>query len=248
MTEPPAPPEPRVWLIGAGPGDPELMTLKAVRLLRAADVVLYDDLASAALAHARPSAELVAVGKRAGRPSPRQEHVSRLIVEHARAGRRVARLKSGDPGVFGRLDEEIAAIRAAGIAFEIVPGVSSANAAAAAARLSLTKRGVARRLQFVTGHDADGALPDSLDLAALADPDATTCVFMGKATFPALVARLVAHGLDPATPAILAENVGAGAEAVRRDTAAGLAAFLAESPTLGPCVIVYGRAIGSGEP
>jgi uroporphyrin-III C-methyltransferase len=247
MTDDPAP-EPRVWLIGAGPGDPELMTLKAVRLLRAAEVVLYDDLASgAALAHARPSAELVAVGKRAGRASPRQEHVSRLIVEHARAGRRVARLKSGDPGVFGRLDEEVAALRAAGVAFAIVPGVSSASAAAAAAGVSLTKRGVARRLQFVTGHDADGALPATLDLAALADADATTCVFMGKATFPALVERLVACGLDPATPALLAENVGTGDQRLRRDTAAGLAAFLADGPALGPCVIVYGRALGGAE-
>lgn len=234
---------PTVAFVGAGPGDPELLTRRAHDRLRRAAVVLYDDLgASAILSLASPAAELVAVGKRAGRASPRQDHVSRLLVEHARTGRRVVRLKSGDPGLFGRLDEEIAALRAAGIGFEIVPGVSSVAAAAAAAEASLTKRLVARRVQFVTGHDADGALPRDLDLRALADPGAATCVLMGKATFPALAAALLAHGLPADTPALLAENVGLPDARTRIGTVAALAAFLAGRPALGPCVILYGAA------
>jgi uroporphyrin-III C-methyltransferase len=237
---------PPVALIGAGPGDPDLLTLRAVQRLREADVVLYDDLASGAiLSHARAGAELVAVGKRAGRASPKQSHVSRLIVTYARMGRRVVRLKSGDPGVFGRLDEETEALRAAGVAFEVIPGVSSASAAAAAAGLSLTRRGVARRVQFVTGHDEAGALPASLDLGALADPDATTCVFMGKATFPALAERLIARGLSPDTPALLAENVGLPQARTLRDSVAGLADRLAARPELGPCIILYGAALAA---
>ncbi len=239
---------PPVAFVGAGPGDPELLTRRAHDRLRRAEVVLYDDLGAAAiLSLAAPTADLVAVGKRAGRASPKQHHVSRLLVEHARTGRRVVRLKSGDPGLFGRLDEEIAALREAGVAFEIVPGVSSVAAAAAAAEASLSKRLVARRVQFVTGHDADGALPRDLDLGALADPGATTCVLMGKATFPALAAALITRGLPAETPALLAENVGLPEARTRVGTVAALAAFLAGGPALGPCVILYGAALAAAK-
>src|SRR4051812_21604417 len=146
-----------VSFVSAGPGDPELLTLKAVARLQAADAILFDDLsAGPILAHARPSADLVAVGKRAGRASPKQHHVSRLLVDYATAGRRVVRLKSGDAGIFGRLEEEVLAVRTAAIRYEIVPGVPSACAAAAAAGIPLTRRLRARRLQFVTGHDVTG--------------------------------------------------------------------------------------------
>ena len=176
-----------VSFVSAGPGDPELLTVKAVGRIVAADAVLFDDLSSGPiLAHARPGADLVGVGKRAGRVSPKQDQVSRLLVEYALTGAKVVRLKSGDAGLFGRLEEEIEACRAAGIGFEIIPGVSSASAAAAAAGIPLTRRLTARRVQFITGHDATGALPDDLNLAALADPAATTVIFMGKRTFAGL--------------------------------------------------------------
>lgn len=235
---------PRVSFVGAGPGDPELLTQRAADRLRRAEVVLYDDLGSEAALPLARGAELISVGKRAGRPSPRQEHVTRLLVAHAAAGRRVVRLKSGDPVLFGRLDEETAALRAAGVAFEVVPGVSAASAAAAAAGASLTRRLAARRVQFVTGHDVDGRLPADLDLAALADPGATTCVFMGKATFPQLAAALIARGLPADTPALLAESVGTPAAATTRTTVAALAAALAAAKPAGPCVILYGAALG----
>src|SRR6056297_3355619 len=197
-----------VSFVSSGPGDPELLTLKAVDRLGRADAVLFDDLsAGPMLAHARAGADLIGVGKRAGRPSPKQDHVSRLLVDYARIDQRVVRLKSGDCGIFGRLEEEITALAAEGIPYEIVPGVTSASAAAAAAGIPLTRRLTARRVQFVTGHDATGALPEGLDLKALADPGATTVVYMGKRTFAALVQRLVAAGLPAGTPALYAESV-----------------------------------------
>ena len=150
-----------VSFVSSGPGDPELLTLKAVARLQAADAVLFDDLSSGPiLTHARPGADLVAVGKRAGRPSPKQDHVSRLLVDYARTGAKVVRLKSGDSGIFGRLEEEILALQAAGIGYEIIPGVPAACAAAAAAGIPLTRRSTARRLQFVTGADVTGHLPE----------------------------------------------------------------------------------------
>lgn len=230
-----------VSFVGSGPGDPELLTLKAVARLQAADVVLFDDLSSGPLlGHIRPGAELVAVGKRAGRASPSQAHVSQLLVDHAATGARVVRLKSGDPAIFGRLEEEIVALRAAGIAFEIVPGVTSASAAAAAAAIPLTRRLSARRVQFVTGHDVTGGLPGALNMAALADAEATTVIFMPKRTFAALVARLVEHGLPPTTPALLAENVGHPDQRLLRSTIAALADSLATDIGTAPALILYG--------
>lgn len=230
-----------VSFVGAGPGDPELLTLKALARLEVAEVVLFDDLASGPILHrAHPDATLVDVGKRAGRPSPSQAEVNNLLVAHAATGARVVRLKSGDPGIFGRLEEEIAALRQAGIAFEIVPGISSASAAAAAAAIPLTRRGLARRVQFVTGHDATGILPDELNLTALADAGATTVVFMPKRTFPALAVRLIAAGLSPLTPALLAENVGRADQRLTRGTVAALAAAIADGGGTTPALILYG--------
>jgi len=229
-----------VSFVGSGPGDPELLTLKAVARIGAADAVLFDDLSSGAmLGYARPGADIVAVGKRAGRPSPSQAHVSQLLVDYASTGARVVRLKSGDPGLFGRLEEEIAALRAAGIAFEIVPGVSSASAAAAAAGIPLTRRASARRVQFITGHDVTGDLPDH-NLAALADADATTVVFMPKRTFPALVRALLAAGLAADTPALIAENVGHPDQSIVRATIASISEMLERHVSGAPALILYG--------
>ncbi|MFT6569038.1 MAG: uroporphyrin-III C-methyltransferase [Sphingomonas echinoides] len=192
------------------------------------------------LDHVRAGATLVDVGKRAGRPSPSQSDVNRLLVAHAATGGRVVRLKSGDAGIFGRLEEEIEALRLAGIPFEIIPGVSSASAAAAAAAIPLTRRMRARRVQFITGHDATGALPQDLNLAALADAEATTVVFMPKRTFPALAARLITAGLPPQTPALLAENVGHADQRMTRGSVATLADTLAKGAGSAPALILYG--------
>ena len=230
-----------VSFVGSGPGDPELLTLKAVDRLRSADIVLFDDLsAGPVLRHVRPDADLVAVGKRAGRPSPSQRHVSALLVAHAATGARVVRLKSGDPAIFGRLEEEIVALRAAGIGFEIVPGISAASAAAAAAAIPLTRRLSARRVQFVTGHDVTGTLPQARNMAALADREATTVVFMPKRTFPALADDLVAHGLPGDTPALFAENVGHPDQRLTRTTIAALADRLRDAVSEAPALILYG--------
>lgn len=230
-----------VSFVSAGPGDPELLTLKAVARLKAADAVLFDDLASGPiLAHARAGADLVAVGKRAGRASPKQHHVSRLLVDYARTGLKVVRLKAGDAGLFGRLDEELLALRSAGIDYEIIPGVPSACAAAAAAGIPLTRRLVARRVQFITGHDVTGALPEDLNLAALADSTATTVVFMGKRTFTELARRLIAAGLPATTPALLAEAVSQPGQRLTRSTVADLAVTLAIDTGSAPAIIIYG--------
>ena len=230
-----------VSFVSSGPGDPELLTLKAVDRLGRADAVLFDDLSSGPiLAHARDGADLIGVGKRAGRPSPKQDHVSKLLVEYAQTGQRVVRLKSGDSGIFGRLEEEVVALRAARISFEIIPGVTSASAAAAAAGIPLTRRLTARRVQFVTGHDVTGELPEGLDLSALADAGATTVVYMGKRTFAGLVARLVAAGLPPDTPALLAEAVSTEDQRLTRTTITDLAEHLAGSDSAAPGLILYG--------
>ena len=230
-----------VSFVSSGPGDPELLTLKAVARLQAADAVLFDDLSSGPiLAHARAGADLVGVGKRAGRASPKQDHVSRLLVDYAKTGAKVVRLKSGDCGLFGRLEEEITALGAAGIGYEIIPGVTSAMAAAAAAGIPLTRRLTARRVQFVTGHDVTGALPEDLNLAALADPAATTVIFMGKRTFAQLAGLLTGAGLSPDTPAILAESVSTPAQKILRGTMGGMADMIAAEGGDGPALILLG--------
>jgi uroporphyrin-III C-methyltransferase len=230
-----------VSFVSSGPGDPELLTLKAVARLQSADAVLFDDLsAGPILTHARKGADLIGVGKRAGRPSPKQDHVSQLLVEYAQTGAKVVRLKSGDSGMFGRLEEEIDALRAAGIAYEIIPGVTSASAAAAAAGIPLTRRLAARRVQFVTGADVTGDLPQGLNWAALADPNATTVVFMGKRSFPAMAAQLIQYGLPPDTPALLAEAVGHPEQVLTRSTIGELAEILAQDRSDLAGLILYG--------
>jgi uroporphyrin-III C-methyltransferase len=237
-----------VSFVSSGPGDPELLTLKALARLQAADAVLFDDLSSGPiLAHVRAGADLVSVGKRAGRVSPRQQHVSRLLVDYATTHAKVVRLKSGDAGIFGRLEEEIEALTAACIGYEIIPGVTSACAAAAAAGMPLTRRLLSRRVQFVTGHDVTGALPEELNFAALADPSATTAVFMGKRTFPELARRLIAAGLPENTPAMLAESVSHPDQQLTRTTVTKLADLMAAESSSAPALILYG-ALAAGRP
>ncbi|SFL34065.1 uroporphyrinogen-III C-methyltransferase [Shimia haliotis] len=231
-----------VSFVGSGPGDPELLTLKAVDRLQKAEAVLFDDLsAGQILEHANKEADLVGVGKRAGRPSPKQDHVSQLLVDYAKEGAHVVRLKSGDGGIFGRLEEEITALKQAGIDFEIIPGVTSASAAAAAARIPLTRRLVARRVQFVTGHDVAGALPGDLHLQSLVDPGATTVLFMPKRTFPELAEKLFSAGLRRDCPALLAENVSHPDQTLHRTTMEKLATQLASDVSAAPGIILFGE-------
>ena len=234
----------RVVLIGAGPGDPELLTLKAVRALQSADVVLYDDLVSpGVLDFARREADKLDVGKRGYRPSPGQPGITARLVEFALAGKVVARLKGGDPVIFGRATEEIEALQAAGVDVEIIPGVTAASGAAASLRASLTERDLARRVQYVTAHGRDGALPEDMDWRALADPGATTVVYMGVRTMPALVARLQAAGLDAQTPAILVERASWPGERRIAGTLATIAEMTARCAPTGPCILLLGAAL-----
>ena len=234
----------RVTLVGAGPGDPELLTLKAVRLLQEADVVLYDDLVSAGVLDlARREARRMLVGKTGYGPSMRQGDINALIVSLARQGKHVVRLKGGDPGVFGRAGEEISACAAAGLPIAIVPGITAAQGAAAALGVSLTHRDIARRVQFVTGHASDGALPGDLDWTALADPSATTVVYMPRATLAGFRDRALAAGLDPATPACAILSATRPDEERLFGTIAELPERLGELPAKGPLLVMIGRAI-----
>ena len=230
-----------VSFVGSGPGDPELLTIKALKRLKQADVVLYDDLsAGGILDEVNAHATLVGVGKRAGRHSPKQHHVSQLLVDYTQQGGKIVRLKSGDPGIFGRLEEEIEALEKAGVPFEIIPGVTSASAAAAAASIPLTRRLNARRLQFVTGHDIAGALPENLNMAALADPECTTVIYMPKRTFPELAKRLIEHGLSQDTPALLAESVSQPGQKLTNSTLHDLARKLEKDTGTAPGLILLG--------
>ena len=230
-----------VSFVSSGPGDPDLLTLKAVDRLRRADAVLFDDLSSGPiLTHAKAGADLIGVGKRAHQASPKQQAVSRLLLDYAQQGGHIVRLKSGDGGLFGRLEEELIVLREAGIDYEIIPGVPSAFAAAAAAGIPLTRRLTARRIQFVTGHDASGQLPEDINLPALADPTATTVVFMGKRTFSQLQKQLQQLGLPPDTPALLAEAVSTPQQALKRTTIGALADQLETKISTSPALIVYG--------
>jgi uroporphyrin-III C-methyltransferase / precorrin-2 dehydrogenase / sirohydrochlorin ferrochelatase len=231
-----------VVLVGAGPGDPELLTLRAVRALQSADVILFDSLVSAEiLDFARREAKKMLVGKTGHAPSCRQDDINALMVSLAKAGRRVVRLKGGDPMIFGRADEEIAACRAAGLAVEVVPGVTAAQAAAGQLKVSLTRRAEARRVQYITGHGRDGKLPDDIDWASLADPAATTVVYMPTRTLPDLVARALASGLDPATPAVAVAHATRTDERIIGATIAELPALLSTDAPKGPVVLMIGR-------
>jgi len=194
-----------VDLVGAGPGDPELLTLRARRALDTADVVIHDRLISPqVLELVRREAILIPVGKEGFGPSVPQSRIDDLIVEHARAGAHVVRLKSGDPTVFGRLDEELAACEAAGISWQVVPGITAASAAVAGIGQSLTRRGRNGAVRFLTGHDMKGFAEH--DWRDLARPGAVAAIYMGKAAAGFIQGRLLMHGTDPDTPVSLIEN------------------------------------------
>ena len=238
----PRPREGRVTLVGAGPGDPELLTLKAVRALQSATTILYDDLVGPEILElARRESKRVAVGKTGRGPSCRQSDINAQMVSLALAGENVVRLKGGDPLVFGRATEEIDACRAAGIEVTIVPGISTAQGAAAALGFSLTERREARRIQFVTGHGADGRLPRDLDWSAIADPAATTIVYMPRATLGQLARSAIAAGLSPDTPAVAIASATLPAQAQVAGTIATIKDLAAALPAGAPVTVVIGR-------
>jgi uroporphyrin-III C-methyltransferase len=231
----------RVYLVGAGPGDPELVTLKAVRARGEADVVLHDDLVNPAiLAHARPGARIVHVGKRGGCRSTPQAFIERLMVRFARHGAVVARLKGGDPFVFGRGGEELARLRAAGVECEVVSGVTAGIAAPASAGIPVTHRGVARGVAFVTGHTRDGAAPD---WASLARSGLTLVVYMGIATLPDIVAGLCAGGMAAHTPAAAIQHGTTDLQQQVITTLADLPAAVAAAQLASPAILVIGEVV-----
>lgn len=235
-----------VWLVGAGPGDPELLTRKAERLIGAASVIYYDALVGpAVLDLASAHARLVSVGKRSGRHSKDQATIDLLIVDAALAGERVVRLKGGDPSIFGRSAEELDACRAAGVPVRVCPGVTAASAAAASLCRSLTLRGVARKLVFVTAHAKAGEVLD-LDWQALADPQATLAVYMGKAAAPELTLKLLQAGLPGDTPVAMVENASLPGER-RLSTRLDLLPIAARSGLgKGPALLLIGAALSNG--
>jgi len=201
-----------VWLVGAGPGDPDLLTVKALRLLQGADVVVHDRLIPQPILDlAGPKARLIDVGKRKSHHTLPQDDINQLLVALAREGLSVVRLKGGDPFLFGRGGEELQTLRAAGVETHVVPGVTAALAAAAGAGVALTHRGLAQAAIFVTGHAASGGEPD-LDWASLAKTNQTVVVYMGLSTAPGIAARLVGAGRSASTPVLVVENASVANE------------------------------------
>jgi uroporphyrin-III C-methyltransferase len=244
----------KVWLVGAGPGDPDLLTVKALRLLQSADVVVHDRLTPPELlVLARPDARLIDVGKRKSRHTLPQDDINQLLVALAREGLKVVRLKGGDPFVFGRGGEELLALRQAGVEAEVVPGVTAALAAAADAGVPLTHRGLAQAVTFVTGHAAvkegEAGEPElaepNLDWPVLSRPNHTLVVYMGVTTAGMLAARLIGAGRDASTPVLIVENASRADE--RR-----VLTRLAELPKAaagldGPALLVIGEVAALAE-
>lgn len=232
-----------VFLVGAGPGAAELLTLRAHRLLGEADVIVHDRLiGQEVLDLARRDTELIDVGKTPGQPCMPQDAINELLVRLAYDGRKVVRLKGGDPLVFGRGGEEMAALARAGVPFEVVPGVTAALACAAQARIPLTHRGVARSLTFVTGHTKDG-VPD-IDFASAAKSGGTLAIYMGLSTLPKLRDGLLRHGVDMELPALLIENGGTHMQRELRGTLTSIAAEAVHWSRGGPALLLLGQTVG----
>ena len=232
-----------IWLVGAGPGDPDLLTRKAERLILAADVIFHDALVSReVLELARKGTRIVSVGKRSGLHSKDQSSINELLIAEARLGGRVVRLKGGDPSIFGRSGEELAFLAEHGIRARICPGVTAASAAAASACISLTLRGVSRRVELITGHFRAGEALH-LDWEKIADGDATIAIYMGKATAPALARNLLAAGLPGSTPVMAIENASLRSERLfsTRLDLLPLAARTAMGD--GPAIFLVGEAV-----
>ncbi|TZG25808.1 uroporphyrinogen-III C-methyltransferase [Sphingomonas montanisoli] len=241
------PPSEPVWLVGAGPGDPELLTRKAERLIAEAEIIFHDALVGPAILDlARPQTELVGVGKRSGRHSKDQDDINVLLAEAALAGKKVVRLKGGDPSIFGRSTEEIEHLATFGIPVRICPGITAASAAAASGIASLTLRGLARRLTFVTAHARKGEAI-GLDWTALAAPDTTLAVYMGRAAAPTIGQRLIAAGRAADTSVMIAVNVSLPNERLIRGRLDALAFLTATISDDDPTLLLIGEAVSSNK-
>ncbi len=234
-----------VWLVGAGPGDPDLLTRKAERLIAAADIVFYDALVGPGVLALIPArTKVVSVGKRSGRHSKDQVSINALLATAAKAGKRVVRLKGGDPSIFGRSTEEMEHLAANGVAVKICPGITAASAAAASAGASLTLRGLARKLTFVTAHArADEAL--DLDWTALAVPDATLAIYMGRAAAGEIARNLIAAGRSPDTAVMVAANVSLPSERIIRGRLSALAFLVETISDSDPSLLLIGEAVAA---
>jgi uroporphyrin-III C-methyltransferase len=234
-----------VWLVGAGPGDPELLTLKALKALQAADVVVHDGLVSNEILDlSAAGARRISVAKRKSRHSYSQGEINLMLIAFAREGLAVVRLKGGDPFIFGRGGEELEACRVAGIPCHVIPGVTAALAAGASAGAPLTHRGSAQAVTFVTGHAANGGEPD-LDWASLSRSNHTVVIYMGLSTAGRIAERLMAAGRNGGTPALVVVNASRADEQRVLTTLAGLAA--ATSDLDGPALLMVGEAMALAE-
>ena len=243
-----SPPSPagRVALVGAGPGDPELLTLRAARLIGEADVLVLDHLVGdGVLELARPGTERIYVGKESGHHTLPQEDINQLLVRLARAGKRVVRLKGGDPYIFGRGGEEVEELAAAGIAFEVVPGITAACGASAYAGIPLTHRDHAQSVVFATGHRRAGE--SALDWAALARPRQTAVIYMGVGQLATHCAALIEHGRDAATPAALVENATTPRQRLVTGTLATLPERAAAAGIRPPALLIVGEVVSLAE-
>lgn len=231
-----------VYLVGAGPGDPDLLTLRALALIQRAEIALYDNLISPEILDLLPpTAERIYVGKRRADHAMRQEAINALLVEHALAGKRVVRLKGGDPFMFGRGGEEIDTLSAHGISFEVVPGITAALGAAAYAGIPLTHRDHAQACVFVTGNLKDGSV--DLDWHALARPRQTIVVYMGLLSLPAICRELVAHGLPRDTGAAVVQQGTTSTQRVVTGTLDSLPARVAKAKLHAPTLIIVGNVV-----
>ncbi|MBI3367545.1 MAG: uroporphyrinogen-III C-methyltransferase [Burkholderiales bacterium] len=242
----PAPRPATVTLVGAGPGDPELLTVKAARAIAAARIVLYDHLVSkAVLELVPPGTDLVYVGKESAHHTMPQEGIIALMIHLAQSGRPVLRLKGGDPYIFGRGGEEAQALAEAGVPFQVIPGISAAQGAAASAGIPLTHRDHAARVLWVTGHLRAGAASAlDLDWPVLARAGQTLVVYMGVASLPLLSAQLIHHGLDPCTPAAVIERATLPEQRTLVGSVQSLPALALEQRVSAPALIIIGGVVG----
>ena len=235
----------KVWLVGAGPGDPDLLTLRAARLIMQAGLIVHDGLVDPSiLALARAGAQLVSVAKQRSRHTLQQDEINALLVREARAGREVVRLKGGDPFIFGRGGEEAEACRGAGVPVEVVPGISAAIGAAAAAQMPLWHRSSASIVSFVAGQ-CKGLTEQ--DWTGLAGPGRTLVIYMGVATSDAIAEKLIADGLSPAIPVAVIENATRSGMRVLRASLAGLADLITRERVKSPALIVIGEVAAAHE-
>lgn len=231
-----------VSFVSSGPGDPDLLTIKALNRIKSATIILYDELSSGSILNlVNKGTDLINVGKKAGLKSLKQEEISKLLVRYAENGNKVVRLKSGDCSIFGRLEEEITALKKANISYEIIPGVSSIFAAMAEAGIPLTRRKESRKVQFITGHDLDGNFPNELKNKSLCDLNTTTVVFMAKRNYSVLLKFLISKGLSKSTPAIVAVSVSKPNQKIYKTTISDAQDYLIkENVKNSPTLIIYG--------